>query len=555
MATDIIARGIAAGVVSQVSADRQAVSEDRAAVEAAKTEVLNVAESIPEDYSTLSADVSELKEDLSQIGYTHKQLNFTTGFYIQSGSLNLISNVGYKYSEPFYAKKGSKIFFAARGYMSNVEVLSKSNQDGTVLSHAVTGNSDYIEYSYDVEDSGYFVVCGSVGKSSPIKVQVLYQEDIIKKFDVIAEEISSISANMATYENIQKNFAYAAGVAGIESIRPEYIEGYFIHSGNLTPVSTANYHYSRPFFVKAGYTIVVKANGYNRLVEIIAKTNEDGTVYDHAVKDDGSNEYKEYSYEVTEDGYFAVSGHSVANEPIYVCAYKKIESDNTNYMKMFHKIGVVGDSLSSGELAYTDSDGNHFIDRYDYSWLSNICRDIKSECHHFSRGGLTAKEWLKNTANNGYYEKVAEEENICSAYYIALGTNDLIYSETIYPIGEITDEAGTNTFVGYYKSIINRLHEVNPNAAIFSVSLYTNNASSNEYSDMIEAISELYNYVFYIPFNRNGKYYTSSSSPIANNGHFTTTGYINVADVIESYTNDVIRENKAYFNFYGLNNY
>lgn len=65
MATDIIARGIAAGVVSQVSADRQAVSEDRAAVETAKTEVLNVAESIPEDYSTLSADVSELKEDIN----------------------------------------------------------------------------------------------------------------------------------------------------------------------------------------------------------------------------------------------------------------------------------------------------------------------------------------------------------------------------------------------------------------------------------------------------------------------------------------------------------
>ena len=67
MATDIIARGMAAGVVSQVLADKQAVSEDRDAVEAAKTEVLNVAESIPEDYSTLSADVSELKEDIGNI--------------------------------------------------------------------------------------------------------------------------------------------------------------------------------------------------------------------------------------------------------------------------------------------------------------------------------------------------------------------------------------------------------------------------------------------------------------------------------------------------------
>lgn len=74
MATDIIARGMAAGVVSQVSADRQAVSEDKAAVETAKTEVLNVAESIPEDYSTLSADVGKLKnelEELASVEYTY----------------------------------------------------------------------------------------------------------------------------------------------------------------------------------------------------------------------------------------------------------------------------------------------------------------------------------------------------------------------------------------------------------------------------------------------------------------------------------------------------
>lgn len=70
MATDTIARGMAEGVVSQVSADKQAVSEDREVVEAAKTEVLNVAESIPADYSTLSADVSGLKEDLDCLGNT-----------------------------------------------------------------------------------------------------------------------------------------------------------------------------------------------------------------------------------------------------------------------------------------------------------------------------------------------------------------------------------------------------------------------------------------------------------------------------------------------------
>ena len=97
MATDIIARGIAAGVVSQVSADRQAVSEDRVAVETAKTEVLNVAESIPEDYSTLSADVSELKEDLVEfidsINITRNAIGrYTIQYAIAEGTSYRIKN-------------------------------------------------------------------------------------------------------------------------------------------------------------------------------------------------------------------------------------------------------------------------------------------------------------------------------------------------------------------------------------------------------------------------------------------------------------------------------
>ena len=84
MATDIIARGMAAGVVSQVLADRQAVSEDREVVEAAKTEVLNVAESIPEDYSTLSADVSELKSDLVTLDNVLSTYNLLKTSYAQS---------------------------------------------------------------------------------------------------------------------------------------------------------------------------------------------------------------------------------------------------------------------------------------------------------------------------------------------------------------------------------------------------------------------------------------------------------------------------------------
>ena len=126
MATDIIARGIAASVVSQVSADKQAVSEDRDAVEAAKTEVLNVAESIPEDYSTLSADVSELKEesterllavnerfsmveDASFIKQSLPDYIFTFMHISTNGSLAANNNKNICFKNAIFAKKGLKI--------------------------------------------------------------------------------------------------------------------------------------------------------------------------------------------------------------------------------------------------------------------------------------------------------------------------------------------------------------------------------------------------------------------------------------------------------------
>ena len=123
MATDIIARGMAAGVVSQVSADKQAVSEDRDAVEAAKTEVLNVAESIPEDYSTLSADVSELKEDLEllveQTTKKEESQNRLNPTAITVGK-DIATDTGLEYnassiscSDYIPVKKGDVVYFCA----------------------------------------------------------------------------------------------------------------------------------------------------------------------------------------------------------------------------------------------------------------------------------------------------------------------------------------------------------------------------------------------------------------------------------------------------------
>ena len=63
---------------------------------------------------------------------------------------------------------------------------------------------------------------------------------------------------------------------------------------------------------------------------------------------------------------------------------------------IFHKIGVIGDSLSSGEFEGKDENNNvTFNDMYDYSWGQVMARDTGAKVFNFSKGGLTAKSFLE----------------------------------------------------------------------------------------------------------------------------------------------------------------
>lgn len=156
MATDTIARGMAEGVVSQVSADRQAVSEDRDAVEAAKTEVLNVAESIPEDYSTLSADVSELKEDLDELynasfdGDVDADITWINGTISGTGDSSTLGNTASINTNSPYNKTRRCAFYDLKCDM-NVEFLeacvlayAKIDSGNVILGTKVAKTSDFV---------------------------------------------------------------------------------------------------------------------------------------------------------------------------------------------------------------------------------------------------------------------------------------------------------------------------------------------------------------------------------------------------------------------------
>ena len=75
--------------------------------------------------------------------------------------------------------------------------------------------------------------------------------------------------------------------------------------------------------------------------------------------------------------------------------------NNGGYCAIFKTIGCIGDSLSSGEFESIDEAGNMcYHDWYEYSWGQCIARHTGSKVYNFSRGGMTAKEYMEGFAES-----------------------------------------------------------------------------------------------------------------------------------------------------------
>lgn len=144
------------------------------------------------------------------------------------------------------------------------------------------------------------------------------------------------------------------------------------------------------------------------------------------------------------------------------------------YISIFDTIGCIGDSLSSGEFEAVDVSSNEksFHDLYEYSWGQFIARMAGIKVYNFSRGGLSAKEYLESFAiDNDLFNK----DKACKAYIIALGYNDLFGLRqdvgTIDDIDLANSDNNKDTFAGYYGKIIQKYKEIEPNARFFFVTM------------------------------------------------------------------------------------
>lgn len=209
---------------------------------------------------------------------------------------------------------------------------------------------------------------------------------------------------------------------------------------------------------------------------------------------------------------------------------------------IFRTIGCVGDSLSSGEFEAVDKTGKKtYHDMMDYSWGQFLARMAGCKVYNFSRGGMTAQEYVESFAeNNGFWAK----ELACQAYIIALGVNDILNHNT-----------PAETFTHYYSTIVMRLKEISPDAHFFFMTMPRCWDDTPEdvqkkklHAKLLYTMSEQIPNTYILDFRQYAPVYDEAFyDAFYLGGHLNPCGYLLTAKMVASYVDYIIRHHFAAF--------
>ena len=232
------------------------------------------------------------------------------------------------------------------------------------------------------------------------------------------------------------------------------------------------------------------------------------------------------------------------------------------FTSILREIVCVGDSLSSGEFEHIDENGTYtFHDKFDYSWGQFIARSAGVKVYNYSRGGMSAKEYMQTFAEaNDFFNP----DVIPNAYIIALGINDLLCLKQ--PLGDISDidlenpENNKDTFAGWYARIILKYKSINPNAKFFFVTMPMENSLDDvanpikkQHAKLLYQFAEMFSNSYVIDLFKyaplcdkeyKDKFYLE--------GHLNPAGYKLAAVLISSYINYIIKSDYKAFKQVGF---
>lgn len=232
------------------------------------------------------------------------------------------------------------------------------------------------------------------------------------------------------------------------------------------------------------------------------------------------------------------------------------------YAAIFRTLGCVGDSLSSGEFETLDDQGNKlYLDVYEHSWGQYLARMTGAKVYNFSKGGMTAQEYMESFAikNNLW-----DQAKACQGYIVALGVNDLLNKGQ--NLGTIDDiclsdwRKNAHTFCGYYAMILQRLKEIQPDAKFFLmtipprvVSADTKPALRQAHSKLLYQLAALFSNTYVMDMERYATAFSMEESRVLYmGGHMTPGGYYFSAKLIASYLDYIVRHHLRDFDELGL---
>ena len=459
------------------------------------------------------------------------------GVYVTSnGKLSDTGGNEWVISSPVSIPRFSTITVLAKGFRTNVAIISKYVSTDDTYVPLVISEEGKFDYTFTLTEDMNISICSS----NTVEWKLYVKNETLMDYFKLVESSICIPYSIS---DVGSYIAYNSG--NVVGGTPKLSCTDYIDVDNMDSITIYNLNYTaNDGGGLAFYDInkmYISGHQYNRDINLI-------------VDIPANAKYMRATVSMTSLDTLTIVTKSTIKEGLTKLGNKiddlnnkqnRLEEDKTDYCQIFHRISGIGDSLMSGEVAYYDEElgKNVYTDCYNYSWLSNLCKNIGATATHYSNGGRTTKTWLQDCLAT-----LKSENPKSSCYYIGLGTNDIRY----VTLGTIEDCGTDNeTFYGMYSKIIREVQAFNPHAKIFCCSLYFNprGESVKAYCKAIREMSEKYK-CYYIDFvNRFGNEY--SNSDLVSCGHFTNPGYVKVAKQMQQLTNEIIRDNKD-FNFLGI---
>ena len=231
------------------------------------------------------------------------------------------------------------------------------------------------------------------------------------------------------------------------------------------------------------------------------------------------------------------------------------------YAAVFRSFGCIGDSLSSGEFEKYREGGHGFYDFYEYSWGQFMARMCGSKAYNFSKGGMTAERFL-----DGFGVECGcwNPENICQAYILALGVNDILVPGM--DIGTVADvdlddyNNNADSFAGRFVKIMQKCREVQPDAKLFLVTMPKGgyfregqDEQADKHEQLMYDIAETFGNTYVIDLRKYGPTYEGEfGNGIYMCGHLNAAGYLLTAQMIASYIDYIVRHNLRDFRAVGF---